>query len=94
MAYIIKRNEPTLGLKVGDKLKHEFGKLPSALTFAADWQDEAEEAKPKTKAELAAEKKAAKEAEEAAEAEAKAKLEAEEAQAKLDAETAANLPKE
>lgn len=83
MGYIIKRNEPTLGLKVGDKLKHEFGKLPSALTFAADWHDEAEEAKPKTKAELAAEKKAAKEAEEA-----------EEAQAKLDAEAAANLPQE
>ena len=93
MGYIIKRNEPTLGLKVGDKLKHEFGKLPSALTFAADWHDEAEEAKPKTKAELAAEKKAAKEAEEAAAA-AKAKLEAEEAQAKLDAEAAANLPQE
>lgn len=45
MAYIIKREVPTLGLKVGDKLKHEFGKLPSALTFDAEWHDEPAEEK-------------------------------------------------
>ena len=47
MAYVVERNVPTLGLKVGDKLKHKQGQLPHALKFDAFWQDEVEEEKPK-----------------------------------------------
>ena len=46
MPYIVKRKVPSLGLEVGDELKHEKGKLPSALTFDADWKEpKAEEPK-------------------------------------------------
>ena len=49
MAYVVERNVPTLGLKVGDKLKHEQGQLPAALTFDAVWYDEVEAVKPEKK---------------------------------------------
>ena len=39
MPYIVKRDVPSLRLKVGDVLKHEKGKLPGALKFDADWQE-------------------------------------------------------
>ena len=49
MPYVIERNVPTLGLKVGDKLKHEQGQLPAALKFDAAWQEEVEEKPKKSK---------------------------------------------
>lgn len=51
MPYIITRAVPSLELSVGDELKHEQGKLPTALLFDAEWvepkQAEAVEEKPK-----------------------------------------------
>lgn len=41
MAYIVTREVAGLSLKVGDELKHEKGKLPTALKFSAVWKDQA-----------------------------------------------------
>lgn len=46
MPYVLGRDVSSLGLKAGDKLNHEQGKLPSALKFDAFWHEE-----PKPKAE-------------------------------------------
>ena len=43
MAYIMLRDVAELKLKQGEKLEHEFGKLPSALEFSAKWQEASEE---------------------------------------------------
>lgn len=42
MAYVMIRDDASLKLKAGDKLKYEEGKLPSALKFAAKWTDGSE----------------------------------------------------
>ena len=37
MPYVVTREVASLGLQVGDELKHEKGKLPAALTFDTQW---------------------------------------------------------
>lgn len=46
MPYLLKRDVASLNLKAGDSLKHEKGKLPSALKFDVYWK-EPEVEKPK-----------------------------------------------
>lgn len=42
MPYIVTREDKDLGLKLGQELKHEQGKLPTALKFVAAWNEDDE----------------------------------------------------
>lgn len=48
MPYIVTRADKDLGLKLGQELQHEEGKLPIALKFVAKWV-EPEKEKPAEK---------------------------------------------
>lgn len=50
MPYIVTREDKDLGLKLGQELKHEQGKLPTSLKFNASWKESEAKEEPEHKA--------------------------------------------